>query len=502
MTSSPLRLAAYIRVSRVHGRAGAAFMAPEQQRAAIEAYCAAHGHTVVREEEDLDVSGSRTNRPGLDALLEAVKAGEVQGIIVARMDRLSRLGIVDAMGLVQRIHEDGGSVVAVDLGMDPTTPTGEMMWTFLLALARYQWRTLAESWEDAKGRALARGAKIGPTPLGYRRAEDGTLEPHPERAPIVREAFDLARNGLQPVVEYLDGLGLVHEEGKRAGRPLVWSKFTVRRLLANRTYLGEQNYGEQRVPNSHEPLVSRATWELAQHEQAERRAAPAAFPLSGVASCAACGGPMVGGRGGKGIRTYRCAASLTSAKRRGAHCDAPASIGADRLEAEVDRLLRDWAAERGSIVVGSPAADPAAADEAERAMVEAIEEQRLFVMDTSARRLLGDAAWQEGVAARAAEVEETTAAYREAVAASGSTERVIGGLERLDSMDTEEWGLFVADVVESIEVKRGRAPVSERVTVRPVPGLSEDAPPDALGTIVGEAPPLTEADAPVDLDAA
>src|SRR4051794_8176899 len=245
MTSRPLRLAAYIRVSRKQGREGPAFMAPEQQRAAIEAYCVAHGHTLVREEVDLDVSGSRRDRPGLDRLLAAVRAGEVEGIIVARLDRLSRLGIVDAMGLVQRIHDDGGAVVAVDLGMDPSTATGEMMWTFLLALARYQWRTLAESWEDAKGRALDRGAKIGPTPLGYRRRDDGTLEPHPERAEYVREAFRLAREGIPAVVAYLDGLGLAHEEGKRAGQPLVWTGYTVRRLLANRAYLGAQHYGDR-----------------------------------------------------------------------------------------------------------------------------------------------------------------------------------------------------------------------------------------------------------------
>jgi site-specific DNA recombinase len=492
MTTSPLRLAAYLRVSRVQGREGASFMSPEQQRAAVEAYCAAHGHTLVREEVDLDVSGSRKDRPGLDALLAAVKAGEVEGIIVARMDRLSRLGIVDAMGLVQRIHDDGGAVVAVDLGMDPSTATGEMMWTFLLALARYQWRTLAESWEDAKGRALDRGAKIGPTPFGYRRRDDGTLEEHPERADIVREAYRLARPGVPAVVEYLNGLGLVHEEGKRAGRPLSWTAFTVRRLLANPSYLGDQHYGERIVEGSHPALVTRAVWQLAQHEAPERRQAPADFPLSGIATCATCGSPMVGGRGGKGLRTYRCSSSLAHAKRRGRGCPAPSTTVADRLEQHVDSVLRSWASTRGALVVDGPRNESddlavllAAAEEADA-------ELAAFIELTPART----PGYADGVTRRQADADAAWQAYREADAAASTRGRIISGLDRLDSLDPEEWAALARQVIEAVEVARGRGPIEDRVRVLVKVDEDELRMPED-GAIVGEpAPPLTDAEAP------
>jgi hypothetical protein len=368
-----------------------------------------------------------------------------------------------------------------------------MMWTFLLALARYQWRTLAESWEDAKGRALDRGAKIGPTPFGYRRRDDGTLEEHPERAAIVREAYRLARQGVPAVVEYLDGLGLVHEEGKRAGRPLSWTAFTVRRLLANPSYIGEQRYGDRIVEGSHPALVTRAVWQLAQHEAPERREAPADFPLSGIARCSTCGCPMVGGRGGKGLRTYRCAASLAHAKRRGRSCPAPATMVAHRLEEHTDAVLRSWAETHGALVLDTPAEGDelvallAAAEEGDA-------ELAAFVELTPAR----SPGYAEGMARRQAEADDAWAAYRDADAAASSRGRIISGLDRLDALEPEAWGQFVRDVVEAVEVKRGRGPVDGRVRViirdAPAPELPEL--PDDAGTVVGELPELADADAP------
>lgn len=94
--------------------------------------------------------------------------------------------------------------------------------TVLLALARMERRRLSEPWETAKARALDRGAKIGPTPFGYRRAPDGTLEPHPKQAPMSPEAFLRARDSLAAAVDYL--------QLSAPGR--VWTAFTVRRMLA------------------------------------------------------------------------------------------------------------------------------------------------------------------------------------------------------------------------------------------------------------------------------
>ena len=89
-----------------------------------------------RGDTDLDVSGGKLKRPGLDALLQRLRDGETGGIAVARLDRLSRAGVADALKLVEGIHELGGAIAAIDLGIDPLTPFGEFAMTVTLGLAR------------------------------------------------------------------------------------------------------------------------------------------------------------------------------------------------------------------------------------------------------------------------------------------------------------------------------------------------------------------------------
>src|SRR5690348_14869173 len=98
-----MRLIGYIRVSRVAGREGASFISTEVQRERIEGMAAAHGHTVSDWEQDLDQPGSKYDRPGFQAALEAVERGEADGIIVARLDRFAR-SVADAARAMQRLE--------------------------------------------------------------------------------------------------------------------------------------------------------------------------------------------------------------------------------------------------------------------------------------------------------------------------------------------------------------------------------------------------------------
>src|SRR5207248_8628021 len=109
-------------------------------------------------------------------------------------------------------------------------------------------RRLGDAWDDAKARAMARGAKIGPTPYGYHRAEDGTLSPHPVEAPIIAEAYRLAAR---------DGIEAARAHMERAAPERVSNNYTTRRLLARRTYLGESHYGKRVVKDAHPALVDR-----------------------------------------------------------------------------------------------------------------------------------------------------------------------------------------------------------------------------------------------------
>ncbi|HEX5308247.1 MAG TPA: recombinase family protein [Solirubrobacteraceae bacterium] len=468
----------YVRVSRVAGRSGESFISPDLQREQGAAWASSRGVEVAAVHEDLDQSGGKLERPGLDALLARIRAGQTDGVIVSKLDRLSRLGVADALRLVEQITEAGGVIAALDLGLDPTTPFGEFGMTIMLALARMERRRMSEAWEHAKTRALDRGARMGPTPFGYTRDDDGLLVPHPKWAQVVTRAFKVAADqGVDSALAYLrkqvpaypsDGQPGVRR--KRSADHRTWSAFTVRRLLRNRTYLGETRYGDRLVRDSHPALVDRVTFERAHpgDEKPQRRPA-AVFPLSGFATCANCGEFLVGGRAGareQSLRTYRCRASLASWK--GERCDKPTNILAERLESYVVEQIRQAYEQGGASGIATSVAETDDSFEDVQGELEAAErELERFAADPTAAELLGEAAWTAALRTRTARVDAARVAYREHVDTMRTADIVIPPIELLDSLEPVELRTVLRSVFQTVRVgrgnARGRGPLAERV---------------------------------------
>jgi site-specific DNA recombinase len=466
----------YVRVSRVGGREGESFISTDLQREQGAAWATSRGIEIPEVHEDLDQSGGKLERPGLDALLARIKAGETDGVIVSKLDRLSRLGVGDALRLVEEITGAGGSIAALDLGIDPTTPFGEFGMTIMLALARMERRRMSEAWEHAKTRALDRGARMGPTPFGYARTEDGLLLPHEQWASVVEQAFKLAaRDGVDAAVDYLrkttpaspsPARPGVHR--KRSSDHRTWTAFTVRRLLRNRTYLGETRYGDRLVRDSHPALVDRATFERAQPgEERPKRRAAAVYPLSGFATCAGCGEVLIGARAGmdkagNGRRAYRCRASLKS--WNGTPCPAPANVLADLLEGYlVERIRHAYELGGTSDVAASVADADGTIDEAQRELDAAEREVERFATDPTAAELLGEAAWAAALRTRADRVEAARLTYREHVDTMRSADVVIPPAELLDTLAPQELTSVLQSVFQTVRVTRGRGPLPGRV---------------------------------------
>jgi site-specific DNA recombinase len=106
--NKPSRTDQCVRVSRVAGRSGESLISPELQREQGAAWASARGVEVEAVHQDLDQSGGKLERAGLDALMERIRSGQTDGVIVSKLDRLSRLGVADALRLVEQITEAGG----------------------------------------------------------------------------------------------------------------------------------------------------------------------------------------------------------------------------------------------------------------------------------------------------------------------------------------------------------------------------------------------------------
>ena len=320
----------YVRVSRLMGREGDSFISPDEQRRKIEEWAKLRGVQIIAWHEDLDQSGGKLSRPGLDAMLARIDAKETEGVVVAKLDRLSRLGVADALKLVERITEAGAGIAAVDLGLDPTTPFGEFGMTIMLALARMERRRLTDEWENARKRAAQDGVHLAPVPAGYMR-EDGPrsrLAPDPDAAPAIREVFRrrAAGESLQPLAVYLTEQGI----------PM--SKSGIRKLLENRVYLGEASgacKGEW-TPDVHEPILTVEEFEAV---ELRRGAAPihdgsiaAQGMLTRIIRCAGCGNAVSVGGANKRADGTRVARYFCRGHSAAGPCEAPAGAMVPKLD--------------------------------------------------------------------------------------------------------------------------------------------------------------------------
>jgi DNA invertase Pin-like site-specific DNA recombinase len=468
----------YIRVSRRLGREGPGYISPDVQREAIKRWAAYKDVEVDEWHVDEDWSGGTHERPGLERAIERATAGETGGIVSWKIDRFSRYtkgGLRD----LRRLEEAGARLAFVVEDIDTSGPMGKFVYTVMLAMGEYFLDTIKAGWRVAKTRAHERGAKIGPTPLGYRRLPDGTLEQEPSEAPVVAEAFERAATGsLASALEFLEGLELVHQAGKRKDRPRSWTTGTVRRLLATRTYLGEIRWGD--LPVTNEPslqIVERLVWEAAQHAVDAPRRPARHYPLSGLAQCGTCGERMVGGSAGANQRTYRCRASLRLWK--GPRCPRPVNVLADTLEAHVRRELAAMSSERWEGQEDSAGA----VAEGELVMQEAEAELDAFVTDVEGAAALRRAGrYDAGLRARINAVENAQRRYR-AAAGRAARASVVVTAELVESATPEEFGELARGGLEAVVVGRGRGRVPERTRLVP-----RNDPPGELGAPTAEDP--------------
>ena len=157
-SDGPARVVGYLRVSTSEQADSGAGL--DAQRTAITAEAARRGWTLVEVFTDAGLSGKTLRRPGLDAALAAVTDGGADVLVVAKLDRLSR-SVVDFGLLLDRAQRQGWGVVALDLGVDTTTPAGELVANVMAAVAQWERRVIGQRTKDGLAAKRAGGVRLG-----------------------------------------------------------------------------------------------------------------------------------------------------------------------------------------------------------------------------------------------------------------------------------------------------------------------------------------------------
>jgi DNA invertase Pin-like site-specific DNA recombinase len=153
-----MRAVAYTRVSTSEQADSGAGL--DVQIAAIELDCRRRDATIVERFEDAGFSAKNLKRPGIQQALDLLGTGRADALVVAKLDRLSR-SLLDFAALMERARREGWALVALDLGVDTTTPSGEMMANVLATFAQFERRLIGQRTKDALAIKRAQGVKLG-----------------------------------------------------------------------------------------------------------------------------------------------------------------------------------------------------------------------------------------------------------------------------------------------------------------------------------------------------
>jgi DNA invertase Pin-like site-specific DNA recombinase len=157
-TSTTPTVIGYVRVSTSEQADSGAGLAA--QRAAIEAEVARKGWHLAGIYEDAGYSAKNLDRPALAEALQVLASGKATALVVSKVDRLSR-SVLDFSTVLATAERQRWAVVALDLGLDMSTPTGALMASIVAAVSQYERQLIGQRTRDALAARKAAGVRLG-----------------------------------------------------------------------------------------------------------------------------------------------------------------------------------------------------------------------------------------------------------------------------------------------------------------------------------------------------
>ncbi len=249
------------------------FNSLDAQREACEAYVKSQAqegwHLVLERYDDGGLSGANLERPALKRLMDAVEAGQVEVIVVYKVDRLTR-SLTDFAKLVELFDDRGVSFVSVTQQFNTTTSMGRLTLNVLLSFAQFEREVIGERIRDKIAQSKAKGIWMGgPVPFGYDLGNRELLV-NPDEAAQVRRIFRLYLEvgSVRALKAELDRHGMRsktrrHRNGRVTGGG-PFSRGHLYRLLANPIYIGKVPHKGQLHDGNHQAIIDPALWEQVQ----------------------------------------------------------------------------------------------------------------------------------------------------------------------------------------------------------------------------------------------
>ena len=267
-----VRCAVYTRKSTEDGLEQE-FNSLDAQREACEAYILSQKHggweLIPAHYDDGGFSGGNMERPGLQMLMTDVEAGNVDVIVVYKVDRLTR-SLADFAKIVERLDAREASFVSVTQAFNTTTSMGRLTLNVLLSFAQFEREVTGERIRDKIAASKRKGLWMGgPVPLGYEVVER-KLVPVPEEAERVRHIMQryIESSSANGLIAELEAEGVRTKVQRRTSGPhrggIPFRRGSLFHLLKNPIYRGMIVHKGKAYAGEHEAIVGEELWHAVQ----------------------------------------------------------------------------------------------------------------------------------------------------------------------------------------------------------------------------------------------
>ena len=294
--SQRLRCAIYTRKSTDEGL-DQTFNTLDAQRESCAAYVLSQAgegwETLPELYDDGGWSGGNMDRPALKRLLDDIRMGRVDVVVVYKVDRLTR-SLMDFARIVETFDSNDVSFVSVTQAFNTTSSMGRLTLNVLLSFAQFERDVTGERIRDKIAASRAKGMWMGGyLPLGYDLG-DRKLVVNEVEAESIRHIYRryLEVKSLPALVNdlFADGIRTklwTSRQGiTRGGKTFDCSGLS--HILKNRLYIGEAVHKDKSFPGEHEAIVDRELFDAVQaqlaanhHKHITRKTRAAACPLNG-----------------------------------------------------------------------------------------------------------------------------------------------------------------------------------------------------------------------------
>ena len=302
--SQPKRACAYVRVSTGHS---AQMHSLENQVEYYERKIKANpGYAFCGIYSDAGISGSREDRLGFLAMMEAARAGLVDIILTKSISRFARNTEL-LLRSVRELRYLGVGVMFEEQRINTLRAEGELLLTVLASIAEEERRSVCKNiqWSIRTGYKRGKPSNAIQRLYGFRKGADGRIEIDPEQAAVIQRIYRLYLLGETPP----QIARILNDEKVPRDIAHPWSGQNLLRILGNERYAGDCllqksfvaetgrqvcNKGQMDkyyVREHHPAIISREDWEAAQRIRETRKTKR--YPLTGLLKCSRCGASLI-----------------------------------------------------------------------------------------------------------------------------------------------------------------------------------------------------------------